>query len=67
MIHTGRPVDLHYWATNNSEWYDPAAVTTGNGSRKITLSKTETHNLSAELSGLSRGNLVLGISFNYSV
>ncbi|KAJ7770455.1 glycoside hydrolase family 16 protein [Mycena metata] len=39
-------VDLHYWATNNSEWYDPAAVTTGNGSLKITLSKMETHNLS---------------------
>ncbi|KAJ6550125.1 beta-glucan synthesis-associated [Mycena capillaripes] len=39
-------VDLHYWATGNLEWYDPAAVTTANGSLKITLSKTETHNLS---------------------
>ncbi|KAH8096954.1 glycoside hydrolase family 16 protein [Cristinia sonorae] len=24
-------VDLHYWATNNMEWYDPAAVITKNG------------------------------------
>ncbi|KAJ7472266.1 glycoside hydrolase family 16 protein [Mycena galericulata] len=39
-------VDLHYWSTNNLEWYDPVAVTTANGSLKITLSATETHNLS---------------------
>ncbi|KAJ7182666.1 glycoside hydrolase family 16 protein [Mycena crocata] len=39
-------VDLHYWATNNMEWYDPAAVTTANGSLKITLSEMSTHNLS---------------------
>ncbi|PBL03078.1 glycoside hydrolase family 16 protein [Armillaria gallica] len=38
-------VDLHYWSTNNMEWYDPAAVTTANGSLQITLSKKETHDL----------------------
>lgn len=31
--------------TNNLEWYDPAAVTTTNGSLVITLSKQQTHNL----------------------
>ncbi|PPQ67112.1 hypothetical protein CVT25_005713 [Psilocybe cyanescens] len=36
-------VDLHYWATNNIEWYDPAAITTADGALEITLSKTETH------------------------
>ncbi|KAJ7225676.1 beta-glucan synthesis-associated protein [Mycena pura] len=39
-------VDLHYWATNNLEWYDPAAVTTRNGALEITLSKKDTHDLS---------------------
>lgn len=38
-------VDLHYWQTNNMEWYDPAAITTRNGSLEITLSKKETHGL----------------------
>ncbi|KAJ7740934.1 glycoside hydrolase family 16 protein [Mycena maculata] len=38
-------VDLHYWATNNMEWYDPAAVTTANGSLQITLSAKQTHGL----------------------
>ncbi|RDX53906.1 glycoside hydrolase family 16 protein [Polyporus arcularius HHB13444] len=38
-------VDLHYWATNNLEWYDPAAITTEGGDLVITLSKKETHNL----------------------
>ncbi|KAI0053742.1 glycoside hydrolase family 16 protein [Auriscalpium vulgare] len=38
-------VDLHYWATNNMEWYDPAAITTSNGSLVITLSQKETHGL----------------------
>ncbi|THV03459.1 beta-glucan synthesis-associated [Dendrothele bispora CBS 962.96] len=34
-------VDLHYWGTNNLEWYDPAAVTTNNGSLVVTLSKKD--------------------------
>lgn len=38
-------VNLHYWATNNMEWYDPAAITTANGSLEITLSKKQTHGL----------------------
>ncbi|KAF9443326.1 glycoside hydrolase family 16 protein [Macrolepiota fuliginosa MF-IS2] len=37
--------DLHYWATNNLEWYDPAAVTTANGSLVITFSETPSHDL----------------------
>ncbi|KAF8070141.1 beta-glucan synthesis-associated protein [Lyophyllum atratum] len=38
-------VDLHYWATNNLEWYDPEAVTTANGSLVITLDKKPSHGL----------------------
>ncbi|KAJ7169728.1 beta-glucan synthesis-associated [Mycena filopes] len=38
-------VDLHYWQTNNLEWYDPAAVTTNNGALEITLSQKENHDL----------------------
>ncbi|KAJ6499293.1 beta-glucan synthesis-associated [Mycena sanguinolenta] len=41
-------VNLHYWATNNLEWYDPEAITTVNGSLVITLSQKETHNLHYE-------------------
>lgn len=37
--------DLHYWSTNNLEWYDPAAVTTANGSLVITFSQLWNHNL----------------------
>ncbi|KIY69279.1 glycoside hydrolase family 16 protein [Cylindrobasidium torrendii FP15055 ss-10] len=35
-------VDMHYWSTNNLEWYDPAAVTTENGSLKISLTDKPT-------------------------
>ncbi|TRM60178.1 glycoside hydrolase family 16 protein [Schizophyllum amplum] len=38
-------VDLHYWQTNNMEWYDPVAVTTANGSMVITLDNTPNHGL----------------------
>ncbi|KAI0700709.1 glycoside hydrolase family 16 protein [Cytidiella melzeri] len=39
-------VDLHYWATNNLEWYDPAAVTTTpDGALTITLQQKDTHDL----------------------
>ncbi|KAJ7853544.1 glycoside hydrolase family 16 protein [Mycena olivaceomarginata] len=37
--------DLHYWATNNMEWYDPNAVTTKDGALKITLSATPNHGM----------------------
>ncbi|KAF8127642.1 glycoside hydrolase family 16 protein [Boletus edulis] len=48
---------LHYWGTNDLEWYDPAAVTTKNGSLAITLSKQDpatNHNL-AYRSGMVSG------------
>ncbi|KAF8349747.1 beta-glucan synthesis-associated protein [Amanita rubescens] len=38
-------VDLHYWATNNLNWYDPGTMTTKNGALEITLSETPSHNL----------------------
>ncbi|KAJ3845471.1 beta-glucan synthesis-associated [Lentinula raphanica] len=38
-------VDLHYWETNNLEWYSPQAVTTANGSLVITLSEKNNHDL----------------------
>ncbi|TFK68206.1 glycoside hydrolase family 16 protein [Pluteus cervinus] len=37
--------DLHYWATNNLEWYDPAAVTTVDGSLMLTFSQASSHGL----------------------
>ncbi|GLB44542.1 putative beta-glucan synthesis-associated protein [Lyophyllum shimeji] len=43
-------VDLHYWGTNDLEWYDPSGATTGNGSLLLTLEKVSNpdnnHNLS---------------------
>ncbi|KAJ7099618.1 beta-glucan synthesis-associated protein [Mycena crocata] len=38
-------VDLHYWQTNNLEWYDPEAATTKNGALEITLSQKVNHGL----------------------
>lgn len=38
-------VDLHYWQTNNLEWYDPSSVTTSGGALHITLSNTVNHDL----------------------
>ncbi|KAI0271413.1 beta-glucan synthesis-associated [Gloeopeniophorella convolvens] len=38
-------VDLHYWATNNLEWYDPQAITTKNGALEITFSAKPNHGL----------------------
>ncbi|KAG8701145.1 hypothetical protein FRC08_004253 [Ceratobasidium sp. 394] len=38
-------VDMHYWSTNNLEWYDPSQVTTTGGSLKITLDKHAEHDL----------------------
>ncbi|KAJ7086832.1 beta-glucan synthesis-associated [Mycena belliarum] len=43
-------LDLHYWQTNNLEWYDPVAITTRAGALEINLTKvadpTKNHNLS---------------------
>ncbi|GMK57123.1 hypothetical protein CspeluHIS016_0309630 [Cutaneotrichosporon spelunceum] len=33
--------DLHYWPTNNLEWYDPKRITTRDGSLVITLTKDQ--------------------------
>lgn len=33
-------MDLHYWGTNNLEWYDPEQLTTVDGKLKVTLSKS---------------------------
>ncbi|KAG8919176.1 hypothetical protein FRC02_001831, partial [Tulasnella sp. 418] len=41
-------VDLHYWGTNNLEWYDPAAITTKDGNLVIKLDKKDTHDLKYE-------------------
>ncbi|KAG8956785.1 hypothetical protein FRC04_000263 [Tulasnella sp. 424] len=48
--------DMHYWATNNLEWYDPAAVTTQGGNLVITLSKQEEHGLNYQGGLLSSWN-----------
>ncbi|KAI0789619.1 beta-glucan synthesis-associated [Abortiporus biennis] len=49
-------VDMHYWSTNNMEWYDPAAITTANGSLVITLSAKETHDVSYQGGMISTWN-----------
>lgn len=39
---------LHYWGTNDLEWYDPSQVTTKGGALQITLAKADpasNHNL----------------------
>ncbi|KDQ55958.1 glycoside hydrolase family 16 protein [Jaapia argillacea MUCL 33604] len=38
-------VDLHYWQTGNMEWYDPAAITTSNGSLRVTMSTKAQHGM----------------------
>lgn len=37
--------DMHYWVTNNLEWYDPRQVTTRDGHLVITLTDTPSHGL----------------------
>ncbi|WFD31205.1 hypothetical protein MSPP1_002239 [Malassezia sp. CBS 17886] len=37
--------DLHYWQTENYEWYDPDSVTTADGNLVITLSQKPEHAL----------------------
>ncbi|KAH7916279.1 glycoside hydrolase family 16 protein [Hygrophoropsis aurantiaca] len=49
-------VNLHYWQTNNLEWYDPEAITTQDGSLVITLSQKETHNLNYQGGMMSTWN-----------
>jgi len=38
-------VDLHYWGTDDLEWYDPSAATTYGGSLLLELSQTPNHGL----------------------
>lgn len=38
-------MDIHYWQTRDLEWYDPDAVTTKDGSLRITLSEQPTKGL----------------------
>ena len=40
--------DMHYWSTNNLEWYSPRQVTTSNGSLRLTLNEIPSHNLDFE-------------------
>lgn len=49
-------VNLHYWQTNDLEWYYPDQVTTRNGSLEITLSEREMNNLSFTSGLLSTWN-----------
>ncbi|KAG9019307.1 hypothetical protein FRB90_004020 [Tulasnella sp. 427] len=49
-------VDLHYWQTNNLEWYSPDAITTSGGSLLVTLSETPTHNLDYQSAMSERHN-----------
>ncbi|KIM41999.1 glycoside hydrolase family 16 protein [Hebeloma cylindrosporum] len=36
-------MDLHYWGTNDLEWYDPMQATTGNGSLLLRIDKFPTY------------------------
>ena len=38
-------VNLWYWATKDSEWYDPAQITTRDGSLRIKIENKDTHGL----------------------
>jgi beta-glucanase (GH16 family) len=48
--------DMHYWGTNNLEWYSPDAITTSGGNLVITLEKKETHDLHYQGGFLSSWN-----------
>ncbi|KAF5314511.1 hypothetical protein D9611_007111 [Ephemerocybe angulata] len=41
--------DLHYWGTNDLEWYDPEQATTRNGSLEFTLEKVDDPTLNHNL------------------
>lgn len=38
-------VDLHYWGTNDYEWYTPDAITTRDGNLVLTIREHELHDL----------------------
>jgi hypothetical protein len=47
--------DLHYWVTNNKEWYDPRMATTDDGALKVTLTNERQNGLN--YTGGSESNL----------
>ncbi|KAI6047520.1 glycoside hydrolase family 16 protein [Pisolithus marmoratus] len=49
-------VDLHYWETNNLEWYSPEALVTKDGYLQVTLSQKNTHDLSYQGGMMSTWN-----------
>ncbi|EPQ59119.1 glycoside hydrolase family 16 protein [Gloeophyllum trabeum ATCC 11539] len=49
-------VDLHYWETNNIEWYSPDQITTQDGSLVITLERKASHNLNYQGGMMSTWN-----------
>ncbi|KAH8120019.1 beta-glucan synthesis-associated [Phellopilus nigrolimitatus] len=49
-------VNLHYWGTNNLEWYDPAGVATKDGYLELTLSAKQTHGLNYQGGMMSSWN-----------
>ncbi|KAJ7830201.1 glycoside hydrolase family 16 protein [Mycena leptocephala] len=51
-------VDLHYWPTEDLEWYDPAAVTTRDGKLVITLSEVDNHGLNFQSGMLQSWNQI---------
>ncbi|KAJ7790537.1 glycoside hydrolase family 16 protein [Mycena olivaceomarginata] len=51
-------VDLHYWPTQDLEWYDPAAVTTRDGKLVITLSEIDNHNLNFQSGMIASWNQI---------
>ncbi|EIW86864.1 glycoside hydrolase family 16 protein [Coniophora puteana RWD-64-598 SS2] len=49
-------LDLHYWQTDDLEWYSPQAVTTNNGALEITMSKKKINNLNYMSASISTWN-----------
>jgi len=55
-LHDPHPLNAEPKGTNDMEWYDPAAITTANGSLVITLSEKLNHDLDYQ-SGMCRASL----------
>ncbi|KAK0225400.1 glycoside hydrolase family 16 protein [Armillaria fumosa] len=48
--------DLHYWTTDDLEWYDPSAITTVDGKLVITFSMEDIHDLNFKSGMLTTWN-----------
>ncbi|ODN74370.1 hypothetical protein L202_06781 [Cryptococcus amylolentus CBS 6039] len=57
-------VDIHYWPTGDFEWYDPAQITTRDGSLVITNNQEPIHDLNYKSGMLQSWNQMC---FQYSV